>query len=77
MEELLRQILEELKFQSKQIEKLTLVTAALKQPCGKATKDIRKLFESIPGMKDHPMKPMMDQFMRMAEGVGGREEDGD
>jgi hypothetical protein len=77
MEELLRQILEELKFQSKQIEKLTLVTAALKQPCGKGLKDVRKLFESIPGMKDHPMKPMMDQFVRMAEGAAGGEENGD
>jgi len=77
MEELLKQILEELKLQTIKIDKLTRVTAELKQPCGKATKDIRRLFESIPGMKDHPIKPMMDQFVKMAEEVTGGEKDGD
>lgn len=82
MEELLRQILEELKFQSKQIEKLTLVTAGLKQPCGKGAKDIRKILDSMDsmpgmkGMKDNPMKPMMDHLMKMVDDVTGGEKDG-
>lgn len=74
MEELLEQILEELKFQSKQIEKLTLVTADLKRPCGKSMVGMKKILEGMPNIKDHPMAPFLDQLIKLAE---EGEKDGD
>jgi len=76
MEELLKQILEELKWQSKQTEKLTLVTADLKQPCGKRVMDMKKVLEGMgPLIKDNPMAPFLDQLVKLADEQG--EKDGD
>jgi uncharacterized coiled-coil protein SlyX len=79
MEELLKQILEQLKFQSQQIEKLTFVMAGLKQPCGKNAEQIKQVKEMLGGlgsaMKDHPMAPILNQMIKLAE-EGGKE-DGD
>jgi hypothetical protein len=71
MEELLKQILEALKFQSQQIEKLTFVTAGLKQPCGKNAEQIKQVKEMLGGlgsaMKGHPMAPLLDKMIKLAE----------
>ncbi len=68
MEELLKQILDELKWQSKQLEKLTLVTADLKRPCGKNVSDVKKILEGItPSIKNNPMTPFLNQLVKLAE----------
>ena len=68
MEELVKQILEELKWQSKQIEKLTAVTSDLKRPCGKNLMGMKKILEGMgPAVKDNPMAPFLDQLIKLAD----------
>ncbi len=72
MEELLKEILQELKWQSKQNEKITELLGRLRQPCGANRAnpaDVSAMMNLLKGVAGMSKNPEMAKFVEQAEEV--------
>ena len=69
MEEILKEILTELRWHSKQNEKIMELLGRLKKPCGQDINSMMRIFDSLPNeVRKSPMLgPLLDQLKEVAK----------
>jgi hypothetical protein len=76
MEEILKEMLEELRLISQKIEKLTFVTAELKKPCKQDFKSLKNIINTLPAdARTNPMlAPVLSVLDQISE-IGEKDAD--